>query len=256
MKRLEVLGHWFRPEAPSTLPRPQQLVGTWNAQQRAAVLHHLRAGKVLVTFPEPSFCRFACGETAMGTRDLTDGRFVWPEGLPHYVERHDVVLPEHFVAHVLATNGDVASFRATKPTFGLYDLGPWQRWAHERGACLDLAGFELPDGDVRSRIAADLPGVDPDTILVCRGATREVVLALPDGALELRQVRAGGAPPRRFAGWHEWPIARADATTSSSTASPASAPQLPRRERPRPGVPMADFFANLRTKRDPNEPPQ
>lgn len=253
MKRLEVIGHWFRPEAPSTLPRPQCLVGTWDAAARTAVLRHLRAGKVLVTFPDASFCRFDCGETAMGTRDLTDGRFVWPEGLAHYVERHDVLLPERFVQHVIATNGDTASFRAPKPAFGLYDLGPWQRWAHERGACLDLAGFELPDDEVRERIAADLPGIDPDTILVCRGATREVVLTLPDGALELRQVRAGGAPPRRFAGWHEWPIARDPATAA---APPSSAPALPRRERPRPGVPMADFFANLRPKRDPNEPPQ
>jgi len=250
MKRLEVLGHWFRPAAPSMLPRPQLLVGTWAAATRDVVLHHLRAGKVLVTFPEASFCRFDCGETAMGTRDLTDGRFVWPEGLPHYVERHDVLLPEHFVAHALATNGAFASFRAPKPGFGLYDVGPWQRWALSRGACLDLAGFELPDAEVRERIAADLPGVDADTILVCRGATREVVLASPDGSLELRQVRAGGAPPRRFAGWHEWPIARdADATPSAAAAPPSL-----RRERPRPGVPMAEFFATLRPKRDPDEP--
>lgn len=251
MQRLEVLGHWFRPQAPSALPRPQLLVGTWDPAARAAVVRHLRAGKTLVTFPEPSFCRFDCGEVVMGTRDLTDGRFVWPEGLPHYVERHDVLLPEHFVAHAVAANGIVAPFRLPKPTFGLYDLGPWQRWAHERGACLELTGFELPDAEVRERIAAELGDIGADAILLCRGSTREVVLTLADGALELRQARAGGAAPRRFAGWHEWPIARG----SPAPAAPApAAPSLVRRERPRPGVPMADFLAALGKKRGPDEP--
>ncbi|HEY1188039.1 MAG TPA: hypothetical protein VGE74_10300 [Gemmata sp.] len=34
----------------------------------------------------------------MGGRDLTDGVWMWPEGLAHYVECHAVRLPDEFVS--------------------------------------------------------------------------------------------------------------------------------------------------------------
>ena len=94
MQRLEVLGWWFNDAAPSGYPRPQLLVSPWEPQTRAAVAGYLRAGRLLETYPDDSFCRFACSHAAMGRCDLTDGRFVWPDGLVHYIEQHDVRLPE------------------------------------------------------------------------------------------------------------------------------------------------------------------
>jgi hypothetical protein len=250
--RLEILGHWFRADAPSSLPLPQRLVSGLGADERAAVLAYLRGGTAIVTYPEASFCRFACGETAMGTRDLTDGRWVWPEGLAHYVERHDVRLPPPFVAHALACDGVVAPFRAPKPRFGLYDASAWQRWAESEGACLDLTGFELPDDEVRDRIAAELGGVDYDYVLLCNGRTREVVLDVGGGALEVRQLRRGGAAARRLAGWHEWPIAGAGTQLRRQDARPSPAERHP--GRPRPGLSLDEFRAAFgRTAR--TEPP-
>ena len=37
----------------------------------------------------------------MGTTCLSDGRFIWPRGLAHYVDKHFVRLPEEFVHHAL-----------------------------------------------------------------------------------------------------------------------------------------------------------
>jgi len=37
----------------------------------------------------------------MGRGELTDGVYVWPEGLAHYLEKHNVRLPQEFVDHVL-----------------------------------------------------------------------------------------------------------------------------------------------------------
>ncbi len=45
----------------------------------------------------PSMSRF-CGE-AVGSLELSDGVFIWPEGLAHYVEEHGVRLPARFVNH-------------------------------------------------------------------------------------------------------------------------------------------------------------
>lgn len=271
MQRLEVLGWWFSPFAPSTLPRPQTLVGGWDARARDLVLRYLRAGKVLVRYPDASFCRFDCGETTMGKSDLTDGRYVWPEGLAHYVERHDVRLPEAFVARVVAAGGDVAPFRLPKASFGLYDRAPWLAWSKSQRACPDLDGFELPDDEVKERIAQDLAGVAYEDIVLCRGATREVVLTIAGGGLELRQVKDGGRAPQRFAGWHEWPVADAEPLPSGGAASPkseqaakgakaangnaaaASALAALRQPKKAPGQSFADFFAAR--KKDAGEPP-
>jgi len=263
MQRLEVLGWWFSPFAPSTLPRPQALVGGLEPAARGPVLGYLRAGKALVTFPESSFCRFDCGETTMGTKDLTDGRHVWPEGLAHYVERHDVRLPESFVAHVLACGGELAPFRMPKAVFGLYDRGPWLAWAKAQGACPDLDGFEVPDDEVKERIAADLGGIGHQEILLCRGSTREVVLDVGGGALELRQVREGGRAPQRFGGWHEWPVVGPGRASAAGGSQPGRSPketgaaaQLAHLRKPRPkgGVAFDAFFADLRKRRDDPKP--
>lgn len=207
MSKLETLGWWFDDRVPGSLPRPQLLVSPWQPGERAAVQAYLRAGQALVTYMGRSHCRFACGERNMGSTDLTDGIFVWPAGLVHYVERHDVRLPEHFVAHVLARSAVMAPFELPEESFGLYDTGPWLRWARAQGACLDLDGWEIPDPDTARRIAAELGAVRYGRVALCRGATREVVLVLGDGSLEVRQLTPDGHAPRRLDGWHAWPIA-------------------------------------------------
>jgi hypothetical protein len=40
----------------------------------------------------------------MGHRCLTDGIWVWPEGLVHYVERHQLPLPQQFIDHARQGN--------------------------------------------------------------------------------------------------------------------------------------------------------
>ena len=43
-----------------------------------------------------------CG-ALLGTFDMTDGVYVWPEHLEHYLKEHHVRLPDRFVAHVLSS---------------------------------------------------------------------------------------------------------------------------------------------------------
>lgn len=47
-----------------------------------------------------SRCRFC--DAPVGALEFSDGVFLWPEGLAHYVEEHDVRLPERFVRHLRA----------------------------------------------------------------------------------------------------------------------------------------------------------
>jgi hypothetical protein len=40
-----------------------------------------------------------CGieHSMMGDSDLTDGIWVWPQGLVHYVDAHQLALPKQFI---------------------------------------------------------------------------------------------------------------------------------------------------------------
>jgi hypothetical protein len=204
---LEAIGYWFNDRAPSTYPRPQRLVGTWDAVEQATVVAYLRAGDVLETYRGLSFCRFACGtpDREMGHRDLTDGIFAWPEGLPHYVEAHAVRLPDRFIAHALAGGPRVAAG-------GRIDDAPWFAWGLAQGASIDVTGWDALSWADQTKVAAQLAAeVGPGhalhghelEILLGRRATNELVCALPDERLAI--VTLGpGAPTTVLAGWDDW----------------------------------------------------
>lgn len=202
---LTTVGFWFNPQAPNPYPRPELLVGGWDAAVKAAVLAHLRAGSSYAVFAGYSFCRFRCGVAgaALGCQDLTDGTYDWPSGLAHYVEVHDVRLPDDFVAHVLA---GAPPREVTRRTTRLDD-GPWLAWGRAQGACLDLAGWEVPGWDDRTRILALLAEPDAE-LLLARADTRHVVIARAGGALEIRQLTPDPQPPRTLPGWDAWPRLR------------------------------------------------
>jgi hypothetical protein len=85
------------------LPHPACLVWAgWRPSELAGVLAYLRSGQEWIRFCGWSYCRFKCGiaPSALGDRDLTDGVWVWPEGLAHYVETHAVRLPNEFIDHM------------------------------------------------------------------------------------------------------------------------------------------------------------
>ena len=85
------------------LPHPWELVRRkWiSAEKKARLVAYLKAGATYEAYRGMSYCRFVCGidHSKMGHRDFTDGVWIWPEGLYHYVEQHDIMLPDDFVAH-------------------------------------------------------------------------------------------------------------------------------------------------------------
>jgi hypothetical protein len=85
------------------LPHPRDLVrqGWVSAEEKARLAAYLRSGETYEGWRGYSDCRFRCGidDNKMGYRDFTDGVWVWPEGLHHYVEKHDVMLPHEFLAY-------------------------------------------------------------------------------------------------------------------------------------------------------------
>lgn len=89
-------------DMPDGLPDPWFLVNRdWMQDQREAIIKYLEGGTTANICKGTSYCRFDCGETNMGHRDFTDGVYLWPEGLSHYVKKHQVALPFDFALHIL-----------------------------------------------------------------------------------------------------------------------------------------------------------
>jgi hypothetical protein len=104
---LRAFGYWgdTRIGSPSgtVFIAPQSLVGTYESEEvRDRVMSYLDRGHKLVGWLGYSHCRFNCGKPdhEMGSCDLTDGIWVWPEGLSHYVRSHAVQLPTQFLRHM------------------------------------------------------------------------------------------------------------------------------------------------------------
>lgn len=67
----------------------------------------------------------------MGSKCLTDGNWVWPEGLAHYIEAHEVRLPDEFVDGMQKNSWRVPVTKGW-PTFntqGEPDYAFWIAWA-------------------------------------------------------------------------------------------------------------------------------
>ena len=96
----------------------------WDEEERLDVGVYLKHGLVARAWMGYSPCRL-CDERTNGNLDLTDGVYIWPEGLAHYVLDHHVRLPPEFVAHVGARDEltdevkvDDAWWRAATPPTG------------------------------------------------------------------------------------------------------------------------------------------
>ena len=99
MTSLKSVGYWRSAQRPK-YPDPADLVDeTWSQDEREDVAFYLSSALIPRTWMGYSPCRI-CGRDN-GAVDFTDGVYIWPEGLAHYVEDHAVRLPHEFVEHVI-----------------------------------------------------------------------------------------------------------------------------------------------------------
>ena len=129
---LKAIGFWRDSHGIFRLcPDPKSLVRAgWHLAEREHILGYLRSGFAFLSFGGWSTCRFGCaaGESN-GCSQLTDGEWTWPEGLAHYVECHNLMLPEQFVQSMRANQWrapDVADL--VPPGMWKDDLRFWIEW--------------------------------------------------------------------------------------------------------------------------------
>ena len=134
MKAPIYIGYWFEPvEGFSGLPKPQELVRQdWAGGDKLKLVNYLKKGITFMQYRGYSTCRFECGVPMeqMGDRDLTDGTWVWPEGLWHYVEKHNIILPEDFITHCRSSKWEITGkgFPEEVCRMSDYEFGYWINW--------------------------------------------------------------------------------------------------------------------------------
>ena len=92
------LGFWFSVNEPK-LPQPFIDKETYiSLVDKEKVIKYLEAGRDVNFQKGWSACRICgCGN---GSHEKTDGKYIWPSGLSHYIKEHDVKLPDEFYTHL------------------------------------------------------------------------------------------------------------------------------------------------------------
>lgn len=101
-RSLIAIGYWQSRDIP-TLPSPQDFINDQiNPEERKLLINYLDKGEQAIAYLGYSYCRFNCGtpDHEMGNRCFTDGKYIWPEKLSHYIREHNVWLPAAFILHV------------------------------------------------------------------------------------------------------------------------------------------------------------
>lgn len=127
ISQMQRVGFWWSKDEPD-LPNPKAFIDkTWNKNERGKVITYLEESYHVPYFQcGASWCRlciFNKTPSDIGTQDLTDGTWLYPEGFVHYIRKHKVKPPEDFLAHVRNNNYRVPKLEiseSTSQTF--YDL--------------------------------------------------------------------------------------------------------------------------------------
>lgn len=91
------VGYWSCKIHPNA-PEPQ-VGANYNETEKAMICSYLNSGELFQKWRGYSKCRL-CNERENGYRCFTDWTYRWPEGLSHYVEKHDITLPDDFIDHI------------------------------------------------------------------------------------------------------------------------------------------------------------
>ena len=95
------IGYWRSENSPEW-PDVADFVDTsWDEDERYTVSATLRRATAVGHCMGFSPCRI-CGKQN-GTSEFSDGTYIWPEGLAHYIADHAVRLPQSLVEHALET---------------------------------------------------------------------------------------------------------------------------------------------------------
>lgn len=97
--RLKAIGYWMS-DVQDYLPVPK--AGIWNENDRQKAITYLDASPMALTNRAGELCHLCNKE--IGGMERTDGIYIWPSSLVHYIKDHCVTLPPYFMQHLKDVN--------------------------------------------------------------------------------------------------------------------------------------------------------
>jgi hypothetical protein len=123
------MGYWLTSKVNDPrkfLPWPADFIdNTWDVTEREAVAIYLDKAPDIKFWKGWSVCRL-CGKNINGSTDKSDGIYVWPAGLSHYVREHNVKPPKEFINHAFGKEIQAIKQKAINYHYpALYPLPDW-----------------------------------------------------------------------------------------------------------------------------------
>ena len=157
---MRYIGRWIRSLKDTEYPPPHELVGEYDPTVQPKIVAYLNSGHVLRVYRGYASCLFRSNYSEPYT-EKTDGSWVWPCHLSHYVQTHNVLVPPEFICNVAASTGLPAfneEWRSEKDT-----LEYWRSWCTENAS-----------GDLKFRIASALETANKEAEAVLNSAAEEM----------------------------------------------------------------------------------
>lgn len=134
-KDLYAIGYWAEEGNSLKLPHPIGLIDPgWHGSlgnDRDKITHYLQAGFIQSVEMGHSYCRFDTGipDFLMGSHNLTDGIWVWPEGLWIYFRYFYIKLPDRFIDTIKSLNFMIPNDISPDIDDVDWDFELWLNWS-------------------------------------------------------------------------------------------------------------------------------
>ena len=93
-------------------------------KDKQRIIDYLDSGKTLSSYFGRSECRIC--KQHLGSSDLSDGVYLWPEKFSHYIKEHEIILPDWFIEHIKKNEYKIPEFEQTQS--GNYNEKKWIDW--------------------------------------------------------------------------------------------------------------------------------
>lgn len=154
----KLIGYWITGFNDTQYCAPQELVGNYSSVTKSLIVAYLNGGELAGQQLGYSWCRFSCDNEygSMGSQELTDGVWMWPQGLAHYVEKHDVMLPDAFIADATTKEPIPRNYEAYDYQRSHGDVSFWVAWCkrHANGKIAARIKALRPEADRKAYAAA------------------------------------------------------------------------------------------------------
>lgn len=128
---MRYIGRWISSLKDTEYPPPHELVGEYDSTLKPKIVNYLDTGHVLHVYRGYASCLFRCNYSEPFT-EKTDGNWIWPSDLAHYVQAHNVLLPAEFIADAVTSTGHRMFDEEWRSQYG--DLGYWRNWCNEHAS--------------------------------------------------------------------------------------------------------------------------